>query len=254
MKFNKIVLLMGIIFYSTMSLADEIKLAADLWCPYNCDPKSTSPGFMIEIMKEVFEKSGHTINYEVVNWARAILEARDNKYNGIVGAAKDDAPDFVFASTPTAFSSNHFWVIKDNSWQYKNQESLKGKKIGVINSYSYGDDVDKEVQSKNPSYKVISGDNALSRIIEMTYAKRLDAFVENPFVLEYFLKDKPNLKGKFKKGSANITKNSDLFIAFSPNNPKSKLYAETLSKGMDELRKNGKLKFILNKYGLKDWK
>jgi polar amino acid transport system substrate-binding protein len=45
-----------------------------------------------------------------------------------------------------------------------------------------------------------------------------------------------------------------LYVAFSPHNPNSKVYAEILSKKMIDLRKSGKLAKILAPYGLKDWK
>ena len=247
-------LLLILIFYSQFSFSDDIILTADLWCPYTCDAKSANPGFMVEIVKEVFLKAGHKVNYVVINWARAISETRNNKFNGIIGASKTDAPDFIFTSVPIGYSSNFFWAKKEASWEYKNTNSLKGLKIGVINSYSYGDEVDKPVLDKNPSFVVVSGETALTKIVKMTDAKRLDGFVENPFVLDYLLRDIPELKNKFKSVSKNITKDTDLFVAFSPHNPMSKKYEEILSSGMKNLRKTGKLKTILNKYGLKDWK
>ena len=33
--------------------ADEVVLLADAWCPYNCEPGSDTPGFMIEIAREL---------------------------------------------------------------------------------------------------------------------------------------------------------------------------------------------------------
>ena len=42
-----------------------------------------------------------------------------------------------------------------------------------------------------------------------------------------------------------------LYIAFSPNNPKSGEYAKALSEGMTRLRKSGKTEAIMQQYGLK---
>jgi polar amino acid transport system substrate-binding protein len=251
---KKILLMIGRIFYSVSSFSDEISLTSDLWCPYACDPKSANPGFMVEIAKVIFENAGHKVNYNIVNWARGISETRVGKYNGIIAASKTDAPDFIMPTMAAGHSSNFFWINKDNNWVYKNLDSLKGRKIGVINSYSYGEEVDLPVQNKNPSYLIVSGDDALAKMVRMTDGKRLDGFVENPFVLSYLLKDMSEYKDKFKSASLNITKDTELFVAFSPQNPKSKQYAEIMSKGMSELRKSGKLKVILSKYGLKDWK
>ncbi len=88
----------------------------------------------------------------------------------------------------------------------------------------------------------------------MTEAKRLDGFIENPLVLEYNLKlMKKNIK-KFKAVGPNLANDPDLFISFAPGHPKSKEYAKILDLGMVEMRKSGRLKAILAKYGLQDWK
>lgn len=45
-----------------------------------------------------------------------------------------------------------------------------------------------------------------------------------------------------------------IYIAFSPNRPESPMLAQQLSDGIRELRSNGQLKKILDRYGLLDWK
>ena len=72
--------------YSTTTNADEITLAADLWCPYNCQPKEENPGFLIEIAKYSLEKQGHTVKYHLVPWQRAIRMVRKGQYHGLVGS------------------------------------------------------------------------------------------------------------------------------------------------------------------------
>lgn len=52
-------------------------------------------------------------------------------------------------------------------------------------------------------------------------------------------------------GSVGPTEN---FIAFSPVNPKSREYAAILDRGMAEMRASGRLRQILQRYGVKDWK
>lgn len=251
---KKMLWIVWFVIYSTGGFADVIELRSDLWCPYSCDPKTERPGFMVEIAKEIFEKAGHKVNYKSVNWARAIAETREGKIHGIIGASRADAPDFIIPKRPQGQSTNFYWANHDERWEYKKLDSVKGKKIGVINSYSYSDEIDQAIHDKNPSFVIVSGEDALAKMIRMTEAKRLDAFIENPYVLNYWLKGMRQYNEKFKKVSKNITVDSDLFVAFSPINPNSKKYAEILSQGMDDLRKNGKLQIILQKYGLTDWK
>jgi polar amino acid transport system substrate-binding protein len=251
---KKIVIISFALIYSFALQSEELLFTSDLWCPYVCEPSSKNPGFMVEITKNIFEKAGYQFNFKIVNWARAISDTRDGKFTGIIGASRADAPDFIVPETAIGYNSNFVWSHKLNSWAYQNAEGLKGKKIGVINSYSYNDEIDLAVKNKNSSFSVISGDDALMKMVKMTKSNRLDGFIENPFVLKFLLKDKTEFREHFIPISQNITKDTNLFVAFPPKNPKASELAKILSTGMDELRKNGKLKTILTKYGLVDWK
>ncbi|MEQ1790535.1 MAG: hypothetical protein ABL857_08835, partial [Rickettsiales bacterium] len=35
-----------------------INIVADEWCPFNCDPESDKPGYVIELAKEIFKPYG----------------------------------------------------------------------------------------------------------------------------------------------------------------------------------------------------
>ena len=253
MKSTTRVIALLVFFFAAQVHADEIKLTSDLWCPYACDPASDKPGFMIEIAQEVFKSKGHTVRYELLNWARAIKDTKAGKYDGIVGASKADVPGFIIPSIPSGKLENYYFTLSTNDWSYRGVESLKNIKLGVINDYSYGDEVDKQVAKKNPSLTVISGNDALKRMIQMTEAKRLDGFVENPMVLYYTLMELNKNVQDFKPVSRNLASDPDLFIAFSPKKSSSNKYAKMLDDGIHDLRKSGKLKEILKKYGLSDW-
>ena len=66
--------------------AETLTLVADEWCPYNCTPGDEKPGFLVEIVKKVFEPQGFTVDYKIVPWARAIRDTRAGRYSAILGA------------------------------------------------------------------------------------------------------------------------------------------------------------------------
>lgn len=248
-------LFITILFCLSFSKAHSalITLKSDLWCPYACDPKSDRPGFMVEIAQEVFKKNGHSVQYSVMNWARAVVDVRSGKYDGLVGCSKADVDGFVIPTVPTGAMSSRVFTLQNDSWFYVNQDSLKSKKIGVINDYTYGGKIDDLVKSQNPAFHSVSGEGTLLRLIQMTESKRLDGFVENPLVLDYTLKLHHKDKKKFRVASDDLTRNPELFIAFAPSKPESRKYAKMLDVGMGELRKSGRLQVILSKYNLSDW-
>jgi polar amino acid transport system substrate-binding protein len=243
-----------ILLISSWASADVVKLRTDLWCPYACDPKSDKPGFMVEIAKEIFSKHGHTVDYKLMNWSRAINDARVGKFDGVIGASRADVEGFEIPTVAAGMTSSYYWTLADNNWSYKDESSLNSKRFGVINAYSYGDEIDKLIAKMPQNFIKVAGDNPLIRMIQMTEAKRLDGFVENPYVLWYTLAKLHKNKKFFKMASKNVTLDPELFIAFTPVSIKSKNYSQYMDEGIIELRKSGRLKIILNKYGLSDWK
>ncbi len=252
---KKICLWISILCVVVLTHADVITVCADNWCPYNCDPGSDNPGYIIEIVKQVFEKSGHSIDYKIMPWTRAITVCRAGEINAIVGASRTDAPDFVFPSNTLGQSGYGMFVAKTTAWTYSGIASLKGVSIGVIDDYTYNEELDayiKENRKDPKKVQVASGVDAREINIKKLEGGRIDAFLESPSVMLYSL-NKMGLSDKFKMAGM-VGKPDDIYIAFSPANPKSKEYAKILSEGIASLRKSGALATLLSTYGLKDWK
>lgn len=234
--------------------ADVITLRADEWCPYNCAEDSDKPGYGIEIAKEVFAKAGHTLDYKTMAWARALEECHKGAINSVIGAAKKEAPDFVFPNETIAVADNSFLVKKGNAWKYAGPASLEKIKLGAIQGYSYDGEVGDYVtaNARNAArVDMVGGDNALEMNLKKLVAGRIDAAVDAKPVLSYKLM-KLNLVDKVEfVGSVDP---SQTYIAFAPTHPKSKEYAAILDKGIADMRASGRLKQILDRYGVPDWK
>jgi polar amino acid transport system substrate-binding protein len=234
--------------------ADTITIVADEWCPYNCVPGSDKPGYMIEIAQKVLGEAGHTIEYSNLPWSRAIEESRRGKFSAIVGAARDDAPDFVYPGEALGISGSVFAVKKGAGWKYTGIDSLAAVSVGVIQDYSYSDEFDAYAEANAKDSKkiqVATGETALSTNIRKLEAGRIGALLEDRAVLDY------QLAQENKAGSVDIAgglEEAEIFIAFSPANPASKDYAKLLGEGVAKLRASGELGKILARYGLKDWK
>lgn len=248
--------LLGMIFLLVLPLAaaaETITLAADPWCPYTCEPGTDKPGFMVEIARTVLGKAGHSVVYKSVNWTRAIKDAREGKYSGIMGAYTEDAPDFVFPETDQGKSKNSLFVKKENPWKYTGIDSLKQVKIGIVKDYGYGEPLDGYFKSAKGSDLVqgVGGDDALVKNIKKMMAGRIDALVEDPNVFTLTAADMGVSDQITTAGD--VTQALSVYIAFSPKDPKSKEYAKIITDGMAELRQSGELEKILARYGLKDW-
>lgn len=235
--------------------ADTISIRADYWCPYNCNPDSDRPGYIIEAAKLIFSKAGHTIDYKTINWDRTIKEVGLGTFDGAVGAAKSEVPNFVFPQISQGKANLVFTTKADLPWKYKGESSLKGISIGLNAGYAQGDEINALVKKYPQNFQFAKGENPVRRNLRKLLAGRIQAIFADENVIRYSA-DKMSISDQIKTaGTVKTLSPNDniLYIAFSPKNPKSAQYAEILSKGWEAIRESGELETILKKYSITDW-
>lgn len=234
-------------------MAAEVTLRADVWYPMNGEPGAANPGFMIEIATEALKAGGHSVNYQTLPWERAVAETRAGKFDCVVGAYKEDTPDFVFPDEPYGMDVQAFYVKKGQAWRYSGDiNALKGISIAVIGGYAYGDEFEAFAKANPAAVQSVSGDNALEQNLKKVQAGRAVTTLESVYVADAKIKDM-GLADQIEQAGL-FGEPTEMFIACSPAKPSSKDYAKLLTDGIRNLRSSGKLATILGKYGLKDWK
>lgn len=255
---KKLLILAAVLLAVTLSagsaLAATMTVRADNWPPFNGDPKSAKPGYMIEVLKAIFEPQGVQIDYQTMPWNRSKDEVKSGKYDAIVGADNEEAAGYVVPKETFGKFSNCFFVAPTNSWRFQGFDSLKQIKLGVIEGYSYEDQVNAYIKGAAPG-KVIAatGEDALPKLLKMLQAGRIDAVLEDVSVLNAALSAN-NIPANQVVLAGKLTDARELNVAFSPAKDTSRKYSEQFSAGIAELRKSGKLKQILDRYNVKDWK
>jgi polar amino acid transport system substrate-binding protein len=257
----KFIIIFFVVFFSkgicfSQTNLTLIKITGEKWPPYNNYVNNTSkPGFMFEIISHIFDENRYTFDYSERPWARAVMDTRDGKFHALIGPGKGDAPDFVFPSEAIGFTVNSFWVKKESPWIFEGMQSLPQVTVGGLLGMTYGEEIDKyiEINKKNNNLiDLISGQDYLRRNFVKLEKGRIDTVIDDLIVVKYFLKQ-TNQEDKFK--SAGIVKNGyGIYLAFSPKYPNAKEMADMIGKGVKKLRESGKLKIILEKYGVTDWK
>jgi polar amino acid transport system substrate-binding protein len=250
-----------------------VKLQADVWCPFNCKDTDANPGYMIEIAKIAFDSIKVDVEYKNISWNTAIDRGRKGLITAIVGASRSDAPDYIFGSAPLGKTKNCFFTQPSSTWTFDGADSLKKIKVGVIEGYTYGEPFEtyvssyfkaKEEENKakgkteakkdfdvNSPIQAVPGDQSLILNIKKLNAKRIDAFVEEVSVMNNHLHVNKLASDTFR--NAGCLNPDEVTIALSPKEPKAKEYAKLLSDTVVAMRKDGRLKSLLTKYGISDW-
>lgn len=244
----------ALLLAASVSQALTITLRADEWSPFNGDPTSDQPGYLIELATRIFTAAGHKVDYQLMPWERAIADVRAGKFDCIVGAYKDDAPDFIFPSVPLGRDQQGFFRADGEDWQY-DIGTLSQQRLAVIGGYSYDDggelDTYIKLHERSAGVHVSKGDAPLARNIRMLVAGRVDVAVSSIPVMQAKLNEL-KLTGKVQQADT-LGQPLDVYIACAPGKILSKTYTELLAKGVQALRTSGELQTILRKYGLTDW-
>ncbi len=249
----RVVLLATLLLISSLSLGNTVSIRADVWYPINGEPGSDKPGYMIELARLILKDHGYKLDYKALPWERSLSEVRQGNFDCVVGAYKDDAPDFIFPEVPWGKIESTFYVKKGSSWKYQGLSSLEKVNVGVIGGYAYSEEFDAYVEANKSSSKVqvVKGNNALEKNIKKLASGRIDVVIESHLVMEAKLEDMSMNKQVMRAGL--LSEADDMYIACSPAKAQSKEIVQWFTQGIKKLRASGELQKILAKYGLKDW-
>lgn len=235
--------------------ADSIVLAADSWCPYVCDREDGElEGYIVDIVREIFEPAGYDVEYRLMVWERAVEDAYNGRLDGVMGAAPEEAEGMVFPAEEIADGPFAFYVQKGSTWRFRSLNDLIGKRIGLSAGYFMDPEMVEFFEAHNDEITVVyaRGDYPAAENVKRLAAGRVDVILDDESVLCYTA-DSLGLKDEIQYAGDDgfYVK---MYVALSPLNPMSAQYAVLLSQGVRSLRKTGRLNEILAKYGLSDWR
>lgn len=232
----------------------RLVVAADRWCPYNCQPGSERPGYLLELLREVFSPLGVDVEYRLMPWKRALVSAETGAIDAAVGVVEGNHGQNIIGRESLGLDETVLVIRKGEPFTYQGAASLDDRAIGVVASYTYDNhgplDAYLAVRKKNhDGLFEIYQDNPLESLYSMLRHARIDLFPENRYVARY----EAIRLGYAKEVVFVPTAAGDrVFIAFTPNT-RGRHNAEILDNGVRALRRSGRLGEILGRYAMDDW-
>ena len=235
-------------------LASTLTVAADPWCPYNCDPNARQPGYVIEVLRAVFPE--FSIDYQVVPWSRTLLNTTKGIFDAALSATKETAQkhDLLIGREMIGVANNCVFVLMGNTLHFKKADDLNTiNKVGLGAGYNYDNEIGVWLDRPENHAKIdtISGNDITLRNAQRLLLKRVDAVIENENVMLYVLNQE---KMTANIASAGCDLSTPAYVAFSKQTPNVLALIRQLDAGMVRLRQSGELNAILQRYGLHDWK
>jgi polar amino acid transport system substrate-binding protein len=236
------------------SIDQKLVFCSDPWPPYAGYAGDEQEGYIVDLLREIFQSEGYQIRYINAPWSRCIQETRNGVYTGLAGADVDEVTDFVFPKNTIGITQPTFFTLKTNGWTFSQIDSLQKIKLGAIQDYTYSKNVDEYIKQFQSSNQVllVRGVDPLNRLVESLLAGRIDAFIENGPVVYATIK-KMGLDPALFRQAGQPELGVRLFVAFSPNIDNAKHLTNIFDEGISELRNSGRLDQITSQYGITDW-
>lgn len=229
----------------------ELSIATDDWPPYEFkvgDPGNEYvSGFSTEVIQAVLKKMNIGIKGKIEQypWARGEKMVIDGSVDMLFTAATSEKRAQVthYPTESLMESSWSFFIRKEDEGKlkYDNFDDLKGKKIGVVRSYSYTPEL-WAFMEKEKNFEEVVGDEIN---VKKLMAKRID-YIAMDFGNGMALLKKMGLADKVVV-LKNPIKTASLYAIFSQKTVE-KDFVDKFSAELKEFKKTPEYKSIFDKY------
>ncbi len=252
-KITPLLAMLFLLLSSMASAQESVRILADEWYPMNGQPDSEKPGYMIELAKAIFEPQSITVNYRITPWERAVQRTRVGANDCVVGAYKEDTPDFIFPDEHWGIDIVHLYKLKSDPWRYDGKlSSFANRSVGIIKGYRYGDAFDEYAEKHAGTlFEYVSGEDGLDKNIRKLLSLRIDTLVESRLVMEAKIKESSDFNSVVSAGP--LTTGFPMYIACSPATVNGKRFINLVNTFMPKIKSDGTLANILARYGISEW-
>lgn len=233
--------------------AETITITADQWCPYNCEPGSEKPGYVVELAREIFAEHGIDVEYVNMPWSRALQAGADGEVEGVIAVSfQPETEEMVLPDEPIVLYEIQAVTAADNDWSYAGVDSLDGDMtVAAIEGYNYGDNFMEWQEANEDRFVINRGDGALEQNLRMVAAGRADFTLDGVNVLRYTM-DQMGTSQEFRFAGT-VGDAVPLYLGFSKKAGDAESWGAIWTEGVREMREDGRLQEILAKYDVEDW-
>jgi polar amino acid transport system substrate-binding protein len=228
----------------TLTAADKLTFAYEPYPPYEFDQGGTSVGTDVDIIKAVCARSGYEAKFVSEPWKRCEEEVKAGTVDAIFSLFKtDEREKFLYFPSQNLSYERDVIIAKNGTQKVYNLEGLNGKSVGTVVEYSYGDAFDNATKQNLFKNEVCPNNEQLLLMLD---GGRMQYAIINDLVYNSLTKKLSN-RGAFEILYPQV--NDPMYVAFSKaKGDKEKKVAEQFSKVILEMKQNGEIKRIMQKY------
>ncbi|KGJ95002.1 substrate-binding periplasmic protein [Colwellia psychrerythraea] len=226
-----------------------IQISAIDWCPQICLDKNR-PGYVIELVKKIFEDTPYKLEIDIYPWSRAIKNVSLGKADALLSPAKSEAPNLLYPQLAVGYQQMCFFTLAESTWRYEGVSSLKGLQIGIATDTSI-EELNSYVKSHLYQFQFQPyHERYLAQSFAKLEKKRMHSFLFTKNSTLFAL-HKQHKKNSIKV--AGCVSKAPIYMAFTPINTKKDKIAEIMSvfdKKLTALKKTSYINKLMISYHL----
>lgn len=236
-----IILLLFITIHSTAD--DKIKVYGySDYLPFMDGNKNEAKGLYSILIKKIFNQANIGIKFEIYNWQRALYLAKRSQGGfGLIYKSNKRLEIFDF-SDPVYPENMYIYTLNDKKFKFDSFKDLKGKTIGIVKGYSYGDKFNSAVENKEIKTNSAKNDDVnFKRLLR----GKIDCLVTSELLASIYIK-KNNLNGKIKKIKKAV-ESGEVYFVFNKNMKKQKILKK-FNTALSKLKENGQFQETIENF------
>ncbi|KPJ90219.1 MAG: hypothetical protein AMJ53_14435 [Gammaproteobacteria bacterium SG8_11] len=218
--------------------ATELKLVADEWPPFTSEKQGQR--IAVDLVQTALQNASVDAKVHIVAWQEVLSGVKAGKYDAIVGAWKTpEREQYLLFSRP--YMENRIMLIgrQDNKIEFGNIAQLKGKNVGVVSGYAYGD----EINNNNDIKKIPDVTDADN--IKKLLKNEVDFILADSLVAQAIKEHLPDdVTNKLKIYDKEVVTQS-LFFAVRKNHPDAKGLLDKFNNAVEQMIADGTYNKIL---------
>ncbi|WP_373976640.1 transporter substrate-binding domain-containing protein [Chitinibacter sp. SCUT-21] len=197
-----------------------------------------------QVVTRALALRGIRVRYEFMPWRRALEESRKGNFAGtLLWSLNDDRKQHFWFSDAVYRSKTVLFYHHAKPVFWKNLPDLAGKKMGVTNGYSYGDEWEK-LQREQVFLTDIG--NTDEQNLAKLLSQRIDGFPCELLVCQHLIATHfPPITQKILLFQPRPVHSETMHVLFSKNRSNGQWLAEQFNLGLQELKRSGELRRLL---------
>ena len=222
--------------------AEIVTLAADPWPPL-INHKHPEGGVGVQVIREALGRHGYQVELIIMPWASAILSVQEGTFDVLPDSWYTRARTKVFRfSDPYMVHELKFIKRAGDDFQYQGLESLKGKTVGIVRDYAYGNAFYEADFRREDVADLITNIRKLAR-------GRIDLAIADEIVARHRIAEEaPELMDKIEFVDAPYS-TMDLYVAVGHANPRGEAIIWAFNDGLAAMRRDGRFAAIMKDNG-----